>query len=82
MTKFDYSQKPWWAFAYEATMEALEDAKMKISEIEAIVFTGMSSAAGVSIRLIRSLFFPIYLKPMFPLLKRLRFAPVAEWLSG
>jgi len=46
MTKFDYSQKPWWAFAYEATMEALEDAKMKISEIEAIVFTGMSSAAG------------------------------------
>ncbi len=46
MTKFDYSQKPWWAFAYEATMEALADAKMKISEIEAIVFTGMSSAAG------------------------------------
>jgi len=46
MTKFDYSQKPWWQFCYEATMEALEDAKMKISDIEAIAFTGMSSAAG------------------------------------
>jgi len=46
MTKFDYSDKPWWQFAYEATIEALEDAKMKISEIEAIAFTGMSSAAG------------------------------------
>ncbi len=46
MTKFDYSQKPWWAFAYEAALEALQDAKMDISQIEAIVFTGMSSAAG------------------------------------
>lgn len=46
MTKFDYSQKPWWQFCYEATMEALEDAQMKISDIDAIVFTGMSSAAG------------------------------------
>jgi len=46
MTKFDYSQKPWWRFCYEATMEALEDARMKISDIEAIAFTGMSSAAG------------------------------------
>ncbi len=46
MTKFDYSQKPWWDFAYEATMEALKDAKMDISQIEAIIFTGMSSANG------------------------------------
>ena len=46
MTKFDYSQKPWWQFCYEATMEALEDAKMKISDIEAIVLSAMSSAAG------------------------------------
>lgn len=46
MTKFDYSDKPWWQFVYEATMEALEDAGMKISDIEAIVFSGMSSAAG------------------------------------
>ncbi len=46
MTKFDYSQKPWWAFAYEAALEALQDAKMDISQIGAIVFTGMSSAAG------------------------------------
>jgi len=46
MTKFDYSQKPWWQFCYEATMEALEDAKMKISDIEAIVLSAISSAAG------------------------------------
>jgi len=46
MTKFDYSQKPWWQFAFEAAMEALKDADIRISEIEAIVFTGMSSAAG------------------------------------
>jgi len=48
MTKFDYSQKPWWQFCYEAVMEALEDAKMKISDIDAIVFTGMSSCDGFS----------------------------------
>ena len=48
MTKFDYSQKPWWQFAFEATREALEDAKMKISEIEAIVFTGMENCDGYS----------------------------------
>ncbi len=46
MTKFDYSQKPWWKFAYEATMEALEDANMKISDIDAILFAAISSAAG------------------------------------
>jgi len=46
MTKFDYSQKPWWQFAYEAAMEALEDAKMKISDIGAIVFSCISSADG------------------------------------
>lgn len=46
MTKFDYSQKPWWKQAYEAAMEALEDSKMKISQIDGIVFTGMSSAAA------------------------------------
>ena len=46
MTKFNYSQKPWWKQAYEAAMEALEDSKMKISQINGIVFTGMSSAAG------------------------------------
>ena len=46
MTKFDYSQKPWWLFAYEAAMEALKDARMKISDINVIVFTGISSAAG------------------------------------
>lgn len=48
MTKFDYSQKSWWSFAYEAVTEALEDSKMKISDIEAIVFTGMSSCDGYS----------------------------------
>jgi acetyl-CoA C-acetyltransferase len=46
MTKFDYSQKYWWQFAYDAAIEALKDAKTGISEIDAIVFTGMSSAAG------------------------------------
>ena len=46
MTKFDYSQKHWWEFAYEAAIEALEDAKMKASDIDMIIFTGMSSAAG------------------------------------
>jgi len=46
MTKFDYSQKDWWQLAFEAAIEALKDAKMSISEIEAIVFSGMSSAAG------------------------------------
>jgi len=48
MTKFDYSQKPWWQFCYEATMEALEDSKMKISEISAIVLSAISSAEGTS----------------------------------
>ena len=46
MTKFDYSQKQWWQLAYEATMEALEDCSMKISEIDAIVLSAMSSAAA------------------------------------
>jgi len=48
MTKFDYSQKPWWKFCYEAVMEALGDSKMKISDIDAIVFTGMESCDGFS----------------------------------
>lgn len=48
MTKFDYSQKPWWLFAYEASLEALEDASMKISDIDCIIFTGISSAEGNS----------------------------------
>ncbi len=46
MTKFDYSQKPWWQFCYMAAVEALEDAKLKISDIEAIVLAAVSSAAG------------------------------------
>lgn len=48
MTKFDYSQKPWWRFCYEATMGALGDAKMKISDVDAIVLTAISSAEGTS----------------------------------
>lgn len=48
MTKFDYSDRPWWDFAYEATMEALEDADMKISDIDAIVLTTMSIAQASS----------------------------------
>lgn len=46
MAKFDYSQKFWWQFAYEAAMEALEDSKMKISDIKAIILSSISSAAG------------------------------------
>ncbi len=46
MTKFDYSEKAWWQFAYEAAIDALQDAKMNISQIDAIIFTGMSSASG------------------------------------
>ncbi|MCP6719568.1 MAG: thiolase family protein [Patescibacteria group bacterium] len=46
MTKFDYSQKPWWQHVFEATMEALEDSRMKISEIDAIVLTDISSSSG------------------------------------
>lgn len=46
MTKFDYSQKHWWQQAFEATMEALEDARMKISDIDGIVLAAISSAAG------------------------------------
>jgi len=46
MTKFDYSDKKWWEFAYEAAIDALKDADMNISQIDAIIFTGMSSAAG------------------------------------
>jgi len=46
MTKFDYGQKPWWQFAYEAAMEALEDSNMKISDIDALCFSAISSAAG------------------------------------
>ncbi|MFQ6049538.1 MAG: thiolase family protein [Candidatus Paceibacterales bacterium] len=46
MTKFDYSQKPWWQQAFEATMEALKDSRMKISDIDAIVLSAISSAAA------------------------------------
>jgi len=48
MTKFNYSQKPWWQLATAAALEALEDAKMKISQIETIVLTSISSAEGFS----------------------------------
>jgi acetyl-CoA C-acetyltransferase len=48
MTKFDYTQDPWWRFCYKATIEALKDSKMKISEIDAIVLTSISSAEGGS----------------------------------
>jgi acetyl-CoA C-acetyltransferase len=48
MTKFDYSQKAWWQFCYEATIEALENVRMKISDIDAIVFSGMESCDGFS----------------------------------
>jgi acetyl-CoA C-acetyltransferase len=46
MTKFDYTQKFWWQFAYEAALDALENAKMKISDIDAILLSAISSAAG------------------------------------
>ena len=46
MTKFDYSTKNWWDFAYEASIEALKDASMSMGDIDAIVFTSISSAAG------------------------------------
>jgi len=46
MTKFDYSNKEWWEFAYEAAIEALKDGNMNMSQIDAIIFSGMSSAAG------------------------------------
>jgi len=46
MTKFDYSTRHWWDFAYEAAIEALRDANMSIKDIDAIVFTSISSAAG------------------------------------
>ena len=46
MTKFDYTQKPWWGYAYDASIDALKDAKMNIGDIDAIVFSGVSSAAG------------------------------------
>lgn len=46
MTRFDYDQKPWWGYAFAAAIDALKDAKMNIGGIDAIVFSGMSSAAG------------------------------------
>jgi len=46
MTKFDYAQGPWWGWAFEAALGALKDAKMNIGGIDAIVFSGVSSAAG------------------------------------
>ena len=46
MTRFDYAQKPWWGYAYEAAMDAFKDAKMNMAGIDAVVFSGMSSAAG------------------------------------
>jgi len=46
MTRFDFSQKYWWELAYEAAMEALEDAKMNISQIDIIIFSSMSSTDG------------------------------------
>lgn len=46
MTKFNYSAQPWWHFAYEAAMQALENSGMSIKEIDAIVLTSMSSSVG------------------------------------
>jgi len=46
MTRFDYAQKPWWGYAYDASLDALKDAKLNIGDIDAIVFSGVSSAAG------------------------------------
>ncbi|MFA5178062.1 MAG: thiolase domain-containing protein [Candidatus Paceibacterota bacterium] len=46
MTKFDYSTKPWWQFAFEASLEAFKDAQMTPADIDAIVFSSISSAAG------------------------------------
>lgn len=46
MTKFDYSLRPWWQYAYDAAIQALEDAKLKISDIDAIVYSTMTSATG------------------------------------
>jgi acetyl-CoA C-acetyltransferase len=46
MTRFDYTQRPWWAFAYDAAIEAMKDAKMSMAGIDAIVFSGVSSAGG------------------------------------
>ncbi|HRZ51101.1 MAG TPA: thiolase family protein [Candidatus Paceibacterota bacterium] len=46
MTKFNYEQRPWWGYAYDAAMEALEDAKMTIKDIDAVIFSAMSSAGG------------------------------------
>jgi len=46
MTKFDYSQKHWWQFAYEASLEALQDANLKISQIDAIVLSSISNSGA------------------------------------
>ena len=46
MTKFDYSQKAWWQYAHEAALEALQDSGLTIGDIDCIVLSGMSSAAG------------------------------------
>jgi len=46
MTKFNYSQKPWWQQAFEASMEALENSNLKISDIDAIVLSAISTASG------------------------------------
>ncbi len=46
MTKFNYEQRPWWGYAYEAAMGAMEDAKMTMAGIDAIVFSAVSSAGG------------------------------------
>jgi len=46
MTRFDYAQKHWWQFAFDAALEALKDGKMSMDAIDAIVSSGVSSAAG------------------------------------
>jgi acetyl-CoA C-acetyltransferase len=46
MTRFDYTQKPWWGYAYDAALDALKDAKMDMGGIDAIVFSAVSSAGG------------------------------------
>lgn len=46
MTKFDYSQKQWWQFAYEAAIEAMEDANIKSSQLDAIVLSAVSSTGS------------------------------------
>jgi len=65
MTRFDYTQKPWWGYAYEAAVDALKDAQMNFSAIDAVVFREYLRRRAANTKRIKFRYCRDYLKLIF-----------------